>query len=102
MYGPFRTPNHRPSRRRDRYIFSEGAPAIDPWVIYNLQAVAFDDDRIDLTWDPVETAGGILAFYEIERDSVVIDTSLDETYSDTGLSPATEYDYRVRAVETTA
>lgn len=73
-----------------------------PWKIYNLQAVAFSGTQIDLTWDPVETAGGTLAFYQIERDSVIINTSLDETYSDTGLTPATEYDYRVRAVETTA
>lgn len=37
--------------------------------------------------------------HDIERDSVIIATDVSgTTYSDTGLSPATEYSYRARSV----
>jgi fermentation-respiration switch protein FrsA (DUF1100 family) len=52
--------------------------------------------EIDLDWNPVFEATG----YDVERDAVVI--ALDvatNAYSDTGLSPSTTYDYRVRAVK---
>ena len=67
------------------------------WQPLNLQAVAFDDDRIDLTWDAVSEPG--LAFYQVERNGTVIAEPTDPEYSDTGLDPDTEYEYRVRAVE---
>lgn len=61
----------------------------------NLVANAISSTEIDLTWDAVLHATG----YDIERDAVVI--VLDHgtnSYSDTGLTASTEYDYRVRAV----
>jgi hypothetical protein len=61
----------------------------------NLVATTFNASRIDLTWDAVAVATA----YEIERDGVVIVSDHPTTsYSDTGLSAATEYDYQVRSV----
>lgn len=67
-----------------------------PAVPANLQAVAVSSSQIDLTWDAVTGVSG----YDIERDGVVIVFDHPTTsYSDTGLDPDTQYDYRVRAVE---
>jgi hypothetical protein len=35
--------------------------------------------------------------YEVERDGVTIDTAASNSYSDTTVSPSTQYAYRVRA-----
>lgn len=57
-------------------------------------ATAVSSSQIDLSWTSI--AGAI--DYEIERDSVVIVTGhTTTTYNDTGLSPSTTYEYRVRA-----
>lgn len=62
----------------------------------NLSAVANGSDQIDLSWDALPGATG---GYDIERDGVVIVEGHGSTsYSDTGLSPSTQYDYRVRGV----
>lgn len=61
---------------------------------FNLMATTFDEDRIDLAWDAYPDATG----YDIERDgSVILTNHSTTTYSNTGLDPSTEYDYRVRA-----
>lgn len=66
-----------------------------PAVPGNLQATAISATEIDLTWDAVFGATG----YDLERDGVIIVTDHPTTsYSDTGLTPETEYAYRVRAV----
>jgi hypothetical protein len=57
-------------------------------------ATAFNDDRIDLAWNGIDAASG----YDIERDGVIIVFEvIPTTYSDIGLTPATQYSYRVRA-----
>lgn len=57
-------------------------------------ATAVSSSQINLSWTSI--AGAI--DYEIERDSVVIVTGhTTTTYNDTGLSPSTTYEYRVRA-----
>ena len=61
----------------------------------NLVLDSKTDTQIVMSWDAVSGATG----YDVERDGVVIAT--DEaglTYTDTPLSPSTEYDHRVRAV----
>lgn len=69
---------------------------IPAWGIpQNLQATAISSSQINLTWNAITTATG----YDIERGGVVIVSDHPtNSYSDTGLSPSTEYSYRVRAV----
>jgi hypothetical protein len=51
---------------------------------------------LDVSWDAMVSATG----FDIERDSVLIATNyVGVLYEDTGLDPATEYSYRVRAVQ---
>lgn len=60
-----------------------------------LTATPISDDQIDLSWNSVPGATG----YDVERDGVIIATDVaTASYSDTGLTANTEYDYRVRAV----
>jgi len=69
---------------------SSGAPTVPQILV----ATAIGADSIGLTWDAFTGAVG----YDIERDSVII--VIDHptnSYTDTGLDPATEYTYRVRA-----
>ena len=61
-----------------------------------LAAVVVSSSRIDLSWNPVTGATG----YDVDRDGGIIVTGTASTsYSDTGLTPATLYSYRVRAVQ---
>lgn len=58
-----------------------------------LTADPISPNQIDLEWEALTGADA----YDIERDGVIIETGhLTTTYSDTGLTPNTEYDYRVR------
>lgn len=60
-----------------------------------LTAQAVSGTQVDLSWTSVTGAAG----YDIERNDVVIVNAHPTTsYSDTGLTPNTEYTYRVRAV----
>lgn len=61
----------------------------------NLMATVISSSRIDLTWDAITGALG----YDVERNGAVIALDVATTsYSDTGLSPDTEYTHRVRTV----
>jgi len=51
---------------------------------------------VRLLWDPIET--DTIDHFEIERDSVVIGKSSNNTYTDNGL-PDASYPYRIRAVD---
>lgn len=55
------------------------------------------DTTVDITWDAVTYEAGI-AHYEIYRDGVLIDTSVDALFSDTGLTADTTYVYQVKAI----
>lgn len=79
-----------------------GAGAPDLTAPVDLAAVAISDTEIDLTWtDSAPDADG----WKIERSPAGAGTwvEIDDIaapatgYSDTGLAPVTEYDYRVRA-----
>jgi uncharacterized repeat protein (TIGR02543 family) len=64
----------------------------------NLQLSVVSDTQIDLSW--TDNAANETGF-EVELDGTVVasDVAADtESYSDTGLSSNTSYDYRVRAV----
>jgi chitodextrinase len=69
-----------------------------PSVPQNLSAAAISDDRIDLTWDASTDNVGVTG-YNIYRDDVLVDTSPTNAYADTGLDPATEYEYEVSAFD---
>jgi hypothetical protein len=66
-----------------------------PAVPQNLTATAVSETQINLGWTAFAGATG----YDIERNGTVIVTDhVGTTYNDTGLTPATQYNYRVRAV----
>lgn len=60
-----------------------------------LTVTPISDDELLVNWDDYPTT---VLYYEVERDSVVIARPAVSTYSDTGLDPATNYCYRIRAV----
>jgi hypothetical protein len=79
-------------------VATPAAPPSAPSAPSNLQLSVVSDTQIDLSW--TDNAGNETGF-EIERDGTVVasDVAADtESYSDTGLSSNTSYDYRVRAV----
>lgn len=63
-----------------------------------LTATAVATDRIDLTWSPAEDEETGIAAYKVFRDGLEVATTTETSYQDSGLSPATEYEYRVSAV----
>ncbi len=63
-----------------------------------LTATAVATDRIDLTWSPAQDEETGIAAYKVFRDGLEVATTTETSYQDSGLSPATEYEYRVSAV----
>lgn len=59
-----------------------------------LTATVISSSRIDLAWTAVSGATG----YDVERNGVVVASPATNSYSDTGLTPSTSYNYRVRSV----
>jgi hypothetical protein len=73
----------------------------------NLSATKNGSNQIDLRWNAPKNRRGLITGYRIERESplgggfvvIVKDTgNSNVTYPDTGLSPNTEYNYRVSAL----
>lgn len=64
----------------------------------DLVATAVGPYGIDLEWSPSESESEI-AFYQIIRDGVEVDTTSETSYGDSGLAPETAYQYRVSAVD---
>ena len=86
-----------------RRLASEGGsgPPEDleaPSVPQNLSATAISADQIDLTWDASTDNVGVTG-YNVYRDDVLIDTSPTNAYADSGLDPATLYQYEVSAFD---
>ncbi len=66
----------------------------------NLTAAAIGASQVDLDWD--DNTEPDLASYNVYRDGAQIATGVTYSqYSDTGVSPATQYCYTVTAVDTT-
>lgn len=69
--------------------------AITPGQVTGLTASPLTSTSISLSWS---VPSGTATRYDIERDGVVVVTGHGSaSYTDTGLSVGTEYDYRVRA-----
>jgi hypothetical protein len=74
------------------------ADALPPSTPGGLTAVPFSSSRIDLAWD-ASTDNTAVALYRITRNGEEAARTEETFWSDTGLSPKTEYVYRVSAVD---
>jgi len=93
----------------DEYIASlQGNIGIVPDAPTSLVATTVSDSIIDLVWvAPLDDGSSLIIGYKIERESpidggwstIISDTgNTDVTYSDIELTPTTEYNYRVSAI----
>ena len=74
--------------------------AIPPSVPQNLGANAVSDSAINLSWSSSTDSGGsVLAGYQIFRNSSMIATTTNLSYTDSGLNPSTSYTYAVTAYD---
>lgn len=69
-----------------------------PTVPADLAATAFSPTRIDLAWTASTDNVGV-DHYKIYRDGVLVGNTTGTSFSDVGLTPATEYDYTVAATD---
>lgn len=73
----------------------DGSPPSEP---QNLEATAAGPYRIDLDWDAASDPQSGIDGYIVYRDGSPVASPSGTSYSDTGLQPAREYEYRVSAV----
>ena len=73
----------------DESDWSNVADVIVPVAQGQLQVVDTGVDKIDLIWDPIPEATS----YTLKRDNAEIYSGTGTAFSDTGLSPGTEYTY---------
>ena len=72
--------------------------ATPPTIPTNLSASPVGTERIDLTWSASSDPESGIAGYRVFRDGSEVGTTTQTVFQDDGLSPATEYDYYVVAV----
>lgn len=81
------------------YIGDLSVPdATDPSIPTNLTATVISSSRIDLSWTASTDNVGVTG-YNIYRGGNLIGTSATNSFSNTGLSPSTLYNYRVSAFD---
>ncbi|NLU19240.1 MAG: hypothetical protein GXW89_00890 [Phycisphaerae bacterium] len=78
----------------DKYFVDEQAPTAPS----NLQAIAVSPTQIDLSWTAA-TDNVAVSYYRVLRDGHEAGTTPHATFSDTELTPLTEYTYTVIAVD---
>jgi hypothetical protein len=81
-------------------LTTTGLTLAAPSVPASLTATAVSSTQIDLSWSASIANYYPIAGYRIFRDGVFLATTTSITYSDTGLSPETNYDYNVEAFDT--
>ena len=64
----------------------------------NLSGTALSDSRISLTWN-MSTDNRSVTGYNIYRNGVLVNTTSNNSYTDTGLTASTRYSYKVSAVD---
>jgi hypothetical protein len=74
---------------------------ISPSVPVSLAAVVQSSSRVDLSWNASTDNIGV-AGYSVYRDGTKIASIASTSYSDTGLSPSTQYCYTVSAFDAAA
>lgn len=69
----------------------------EPSAINNLSATVNSDTAIALSWSSPNNGGSAITLYKVFQDAVQIDTTTNTSYTVTGLSPNTSYDFTVVA-----
>lgn len=69
-----------------------------PSIPGSLAATVVGTDQINLSWTESTDNVGVVA-YRVYRNSVLVNSTSDPVYFDTGLSPNTSYSYQVSAVD---
>lgn len=75
-----------------------GADTTPPSQPANVVATPISETQIDLTWDASTDNVGVVG-YRIERDGVLLRTQSTTSYSDTGLTTNTTYEYTIIAFD---
>ena len=81
--------------------FTYGSPPIDvqaPTVPTNLVAAALSSTQINLSWSASTDNVGV-AIYKVYRNATLVGSTSATSFSDTGLSAATQYSYTVTACD---
>ncbi|MFO8007471.1 MAG: fibronectin type III domain-containing protein, partial [Candidatus Brocadiia bacterium] len=93
------TSNNESTESNQACATTQEADTTPPAAPTNLTATAVSPSQIDLDWD--DNTEPDLDSYNVYRDTVQIATGVTSSqYSDTGLSPSTQYCYTVTAVDT--
>jgi len=71
-----------------------------PSVPTNLAGVGISAARVTLTWTASIDLGSGVGGYRIYRDTVLVGTTTALTFTDTGLTTSTSYDYQISAIDT--
>ena len=78
-----------------RFALFDGVDATPPSAPMSLTVPTWDYNQIDLSWTAVPDA----VSYNVYKDAVFLASNADTTYSATGLTELTEYDFYVTAVD---
>jgi len=77
-------------------IFGSNAP---PSKVTGLKVKDLHDGKLKISWDPATDDTGV-EHYNIYRDGILLATTIDTSYTDTGLTNGQSYTYEVSAVDT--
>ncbi len=82
-------------------IMSEGGPTADttpPSIPSILSAVANSSTQATISWEAATDNTGVTG-YNVYRDAIMISTTTDLNYVDSGLTPFTSYSYTIQAID---
>jgi hypothetical protein len=68
-----------------------------PTVPQNVEATVTDGPTVSLSWSPASDPQSGIAFYSIYRDGILLQTTTDTHFTQTGLATGTTYTYQVSA-----